>query len=135
MENARGFWFVMFILGLVQIPLGGLFRTEVIWTPPGAAQVTNEVPFSETVTATHWLMGYVRGRQPDVPKVLSKYIREGEQVTELSVTTRHSWVDNLLAGVTLFIYSPVTIELHGKIGRVVAADDRASPRVLRSAGR
>jgi hypothetical protein len=51
------------------------------------------------------------------------------------VTTRHSFLDNLLAGVTLFIYSPTTVEFHGRAGRVVAAGAQPLPDALRSATR
>jgi hypothetical protein len=75
MEKAGGFVILVFcILGFVQIPLGGVFRTEVTAIPAVSGQIAGEVPFSETMTARHWLMGYIQGEQPDVPKVLAKSI-------------------------------------------------------------
>ena len=67
MERAGGFfWLMLAVLSLVQIPLGGIFRTEVLVKQSVTGRFTDEVPFSESVTARHWLLAYVKGQQPDL---------------------------------------------------------------------
>jgi hypothetical protein len=109
---------VSIALIIVVLVVGGVWRTEVVYTPPGSANLGNQVPFEEDATARHYLAGFIKGKQPDLKQILAKYVREDEQVAELSITTRHTFLDNLLMGVTLFIYSPVTVTIRGKVARV-----------------
>ena len=122
-ERGQGEVVVVWIIGILlavvlQIVLGGLWRTEVTYTPVLTERIVGEVPFEETFTARHWLGGLIKGEQPDLKPRLSKYLRDKERVTELTVRVRHSFVDNLLTIVTLVIYTPVTVDVKGKIGRV-----------------
>ena len=121
MDNATktAAWIGM-LIGLVIILLaGGVWRTELTFTP-GSNSVGTQVPFEENLTANHFLGGLVQGGQPDLNQVLAKHVGQGEQVTGLTIITRHTLVNCLLTGVTLFIYSPVTVTIRGKVGRSAA---------------
>ena len=37
----------------------------------------------------------------------------GKKITKLTIITKHTWLDNLLAVVTLYIYCPVTVTVQG----------------------
>jgi hypothetical protein len=43
---------------------------------------------------------------------------EGEQITKLTIITKHTIVDYLLTGITLTIYSPMTVTVKGSIARI-----------------
>jgi hypothetical protein len=120
MALIRGFYLLMLLAGLVQIPLGGVFRSEMTMVEAKPGQEVG-AKFSETATARHWLLGYIQGRQPSVRELVAKHVRSDEEVADLTVTTSHRWTDNLLAGVTLFIYSPVTIEVKGHVAKARTA--------------
>jgi len=120
-DSVKGCFGIASLIALVVVLLvGGLWRTEVTYIPEAAGNFGTQVPFEEDLTARHFLGGLVQGSQPDLKPVLAKYVRPGEQLTELTVVTRHTFVNNLLTGVTLFIYSPVTVTVRGKVGRTAA---------------
>jgi hypothetical protein len=110
----------IFVL-IIAIFTNGVIRTEV----PLPIELTNDqvvnpslsVPFSEEMTARHWLFGLVQGEQPDLKLELNKYIRQGDRVTEMTVWTRRTVIDLLLTGITLGIYTPVTVTIEGAIVR------------------
>jgi hypothetical protein len=110
---------LLLITSLVfQIALGGLWRTEFTWNPPAPAAAASQgaqVPFEVKLNAHHWLLGLVKGEQPNTQQAISGHVRPGDQLKELKVVFRHSFVDNLLAGVTLGIYTPVTVEVQGVV--------------------
>lgn len=108
-------WVIVLVVHvIITIVVGGLFRTDV--TFPHTAKLTGKaVPFEENLTARHWIGGLAKGKQPDLNTALSKYMRAGEEVSELTVTTRHTIVDNILAVVTLGIYTPVTVTVKGTL--------------------
>jgi|SRR5271157_3464070 len=81
----------------------------------------NETSFEETITARHWLGGLVQGPQPNLQSELAKYVREGETVTQLTIVTRHTVTDFIVTIVTIGIYSPVTVDIRGKVGRLAHA--------------
>ena len=103
-----------------QIVLGGLWRTEFNWTPPApaasaAASQGAEVPFEVKLNANHWLWGLVKGEQANTQQAVNGHVRPGDQLKELKVVFRHSFVDNILCGVTLGIYTPVTVDVRGVV--------------------
>jgi len=112
---------ISIVFVIVTIIVGGVFRTEVVYTPALSERYVSEVPFEETMTARHWVFGIIRGKQPDLQTQLAKYLRPGEQITQLTITTRHTFTDNLVATITLLIYCPVTVDVRGKIGRMVTS--------------
>ncbi|MEK6261801.1 MAG: hypothetical protein AABP62_24650 [Planctomycetota bacterium] len=120
-EAAKGCMGCMSVVSLIatitMIVVGGNFRTEVTYVPPHVATTGSETPFEESLTAQHWLVGLVKGTQPDLKTVMAKYVRPGEEVTTLTITTRHSFLDNLISGITLFIYCPQTVTIKGAIAK------------------
>lgn len=110
--SALGCFIMLVIIGVLTIVLGGVWRTEVAWSVPQPAGVEGkDVTLEQSTGASHWLVGLVKGKQPDVKDLLGKLMQPGDQVKEVSVVTRHSWTDNLVTGVTLGIYAPVTVDV------------------------
>lgn len=108
-----------FLIILVLIAVtGGAWRTEVVYTPPVPGTVTEQVQFSEDLNARHWVLGFIQGEQPDLQQAIKKHISEGAQLLQMSVTTKHTFVDTLLAGVTIGIYCPLTVNVRGTVGKV-----------------
>jgi len=109
---------------IVTIAVGGMFRTEVAYPRSAlpAVEVTKAASFEEDLTARHWVLGLVKGRQADLDGRLAKYVRHGEAVTGLTIVTRHTWVDNLIAGATFGIYCPATVTVKGMVGKPVRAE-------------
>ena len=95
--------------------LGGSSRTGVEFVAPNVASESGTVPFEETFTARHWLGGLIKGRQPDLTAALAKHIREGEQVSRLTISTRATGGNMLAAGFTLGIYCPQTVIVCGEV--------------------
>ncbi len=100
---------------LPTILLGGTFRTEVTYVPPNVTVTPNQTPFKENLSARHWVWGLVKGQQPDLQQVLAKHVRPGEQVTRLTITTRHTWVDGVVLLLTVGIYCPHTVTIQGLV--------------------
>ena len=95
------------------IVLGGLWRTEVSYSFP--TTVTGKtVPFEEDLTSHHYLFALVRGGQVNLNQVLGKYVTGGAQIKELTIMTRHTFVNSLLTGITVWIYCPVTVTVRGE---------------------
>lgn len=118
MDKAAGCMSVIgIIILIVMIIVGGTFRTEVTYIPPGVANVGEQTPFEENLEARHWFLGLIRGQQPDLQKAMAKYVRSGEQITKLTIITRHTWIDSLITGITLFIYCPQTVTVKGSIAK------------------
>lgn len=97
---------------------GGAWRTEVVYTPPVPGTVTEQVQFSEDLNARHWVLGFFPGEQPDLQQAIKKHVPEGTQLLQMTITTKHTVVDTLLAGVTIGIYCPVTVNVRGTAGKV-----------------
>jgi len=57
----------------------------------------------------------VKGKQPDVQGAMAKYIEQGKQISQIKIQTRHTFVNSLLTGITIGIYSPVKINVFIKI--------------------
>lgn len=108
------------VLGLAAliaaIVLGGTWRTDIACTFPTSA-AGHIMTFEERLNARHWVAGFVRGEQPDLPDALRRNMQPGDVLQELVITTRHSVLDNILAGVTLAVYTPVTVDVKGKYVR------------------
>src|SRR5438093_35066 len=88
------------VVFVVTIIVGGLFRTELSYTPAMPERLSEELPFDESVTARHWLFGLIKGEQPDLDGILTRHVRDQERITQFTIVTRHSVVDNLLCGMT-----------------------------------
>jgi hypothetical protein len=97
---------------------GGTFRTEVTYQPPTLGELAGEVPFEQTITVRHWLGGLVQGDAVDLDHHLGRLLRDGEQITGISVETRHTVSDLLVSGLTLGIYTPETVIVRGRTSRV-----------------
>lgn len=104
---------------IVSIIIGGSFRTEVTFIPPTIVQTGEQIPFEENLDAKHWFLGLMQGKQPDLQEALAKYVRPGEQITKMTILTKHSWLDQLVTGLTLFIYCPETVIVKGTISRTI----------------
>lgn len=105
------------VILIVTIIVGGSFRTEVTYIPPGITKVSEQTSFEENLVARHWLFGLKKGQQPNLQKALAKYVRPGEQITKLTIITKHTWQDGLITGFTLLIYCPQTVTIKGTIAR------------------
>jgi hypothetical protein len=103
---------------VLQLGLGGLFRTEVKYAR--VVSTAGQIPFEGSIRAPHWLGGLLQGEQPDLNKVLATLTRDRGPIRSLEVRVRHSAADNLIAAVTLFVYTPVTVEVRGTIERGTA---------------
>jgi hypothetical protein len=120
LQKAGCVWSVAgLVLLVVTLLTGGTFRTEVSVQLPAATAVSDEVAFEETVSVSHWLGGLVRGERVNLRQLLAARLRDGEQVTGLTVESKHTFTDLLIMGVTLGIYAPDTVVIRGTIGRRV----------------
>ena len=118
-------WGVLSLVFIIwMLIVGGHFRTEVTYKPPNTANVSEAIPFEESVTARHWLFGLIQGEQADMQAVLQKHVRPNDQLVELTVDVRHKFVDALLMAVTLTIYTPVTVTFRGKVAPGVLAEPK-----------
>lgn len=97
--------------------IGGLWRTEVTYVPPNAKAGSAQIPFEEKLNARHWVAGLVKGKQPDLQEALRKHLQEGGELSQLTIMTKYSWADMLLAAVTLGIYTPYTVIIKGSISK------------------
>jgi hypothetical protein len=95
--------------------VGGSSRTGVEFVASNVMTESGAVPFEESLTARHWLAGLVKGEQPNLTAALAKHIRDGEQVSRLTVSTRTTGGNMLAAGFTLGIYCPQTVIVRGEI--------------------
>lgn len=111
---------------ILMIVAGGNWRTEVTYVLSESADISKSVQFEENLRARHWALGLIKGKQPDIQQSLSKYIRSGEKITKLTIITRHTWVDNLLTGVTLFIYSPITVTVKGTVTSLKESSEKSN---------
>jgi hypothetical protein len=109
------------IVGLILLVIvaivGGTHRTEITFVPSDVAAAGPQTEFKESLNSNHWVFGLVKGRQPDLQAALGKYLRAGDQVTKLTIVTRHTWLNFLLTGVTMGIYCPQSIVVKGTIAR------------------
>lgn len=103
---------------IIALVIGGTFRAEVTFHPPGTEPTTSDKTFEQEFTSRHWVGGLIKGEQPDLQGWLDHHLHPGEQVTELTVVTKHTVGDMLLTLVTVGIYSPETLVVRGKLGRV-----------------
>ena len=110
-----GCFLIILILVLVT---GGAWRTEVVYTPSVPGTVTEQTEFSEDLNARHWVLGFFPGEQPDLQAAVKKHVPEGSQLLQMRIMTKHSVVDTLLAGITIGIYTPVTVAVRGTVGKV-----------------
>jgi hypothetical protein len=106
------------IILIVILIVGGSFRAEVTYVPPNLAASGDQTAFRENFKSHHWLCGLIKGKQPDIQKATEKFVRAGEQITKLTIITKHTIVDYLLTGITLTIYSPMTVTVKGSIARI-----------------
>ena len=121
-ENVAGagcFSLVGILVLVASIVAGGLFRTEISYIPQSNERIGEEVAFDESLTARHWLLGLVKGRQPDLQTALDQHVRSGERITQVTIVSRHSVLNNLVCGITIAIYCPQTVDIHAKVGKVV----------------
>lgn len=105
----------MIVIFIIVIIVGGAFRTEVKLTFPGRLDGRDDTRFEERFTARHWLVGLIKGKQPDVQKSLSKYVRQGEQIAQITIITKHTWDTALVTGITLGIFCPQKVVIRGTI--------------------
>lgn len=109
---------VVAIVVVVMALVGGNFRTELTYTfiPEKTSATIGQ--FEETLNSRHWLFGLIKGEQPDLQKAPIKFLREGEQVSEITITTKHTWKDVLISVVTVGVYCPMTVVVQGKISKL-----------------
>ena len=117
---------------VAMLVLGGNWRTDLAYSPAGggADRFQNVVEFTEKLNAPHWLVGLVQGKDPGVQEAIEKHLGEGKALTRLVVTTRHSFVDNVLTLVTLGIYTPTTVTIRGAVGSVGEATPAPPPAAV-----
>jgi len=116
------------IIGFVVLYwIGGVWRTEVTYSPNVSGTIGETVTFEEKLNARHWLVGFVKGKQPDLQEAVSKHLTDGKQLTRLTIFSRHTLVDNILTVVTLGIYTPVTVTVKGEVSQVLSPTATDSP--------
>lgn len=115
---------VFVVLMVIMILVGGNFRTEVSFSPVVATNRSSEISFEENLTARHWIGGLVKGKQPDLQLVLGKYLKADNQVSHISIVTRHTFMNYLVTLVTLGIYSPMSVTIQGKISATDISNSR-----------
>jgi hypothetical protein len=102
---------IFWVLGLIIIAFtGGNFRTSVPVVLIDDESVKTDTVITVSSTSHQWVGGMAAGKQPNISKYIAKYKDEGYNIIKIDVCTRHTWVDNLLMLVTVFIYCPMTIE-------------------------
>jgi len=103
---------------IATIIVGGNFRTEVTFTSPGVSDVSNPIPFEEKLRANHWLFALIKGSQPDFQSFVDKYALEGKRITQLTIITKHNWLNYLIMGVTIGIYCPMKVIVKGTLEKI-----------------
>ena len=103
------------IVGIIIMALvGGSFRTSITvnnTVPPNASLIA----FKETWTARHWLGGLVKTDQRNLNDIVSKYEGKKRNIANATITTKFTAIDSLCAIFTIFIYTPNTVEVEGRI--------------------
>ena len=81
---------------------------------PGGTPVGH---FIEDRHAHFLIYGLINVGTPNVSEVLDEQVKmkQGSAVTNLQITTTHSFVDGLINLITFNIYSPVTVEFEGDV--------------------
>lgn len=64
-------------------------------------------------------MGLVKGKQPDINSILSKYVEDGDQLVRMTFIMKHSWTDVLISGITFGVYTPVTVIIKGTVNKKI----------------
>ncbi|MCB9285389.1 MAG: hypothetical protein H6563_15090 [Lewinellaceae bacterium] len=113
--------FGLIIVIIIAAFTGGTYRTEVTIPLNSDPKLTYEDTFKEKFTANSWIGGLVKGEQPDLKNMLSKYRKNGNEVSEITIKTRFSALNLVLNFVTGFIYCPKTIIIEGTIVRSAEA--------------
>jgi hypothetical protein len=112
-------WVIFVIIAYVIIIIaGGSFRTEVSFNPAKAFADGKQIPFEKKFTSVHFLCGLIQGKQPDLQGTLNSNLKDNDRISEITITTKHTWFDLFLTGITLFIYSPETVIVKGEVSRI-----------------
>ena len=82
---------------------------------PGSSPVLGH--FDESRHAHFLIYGLINVGTPNVSEVLEEQVKmkQGTAVTNLELTTTHTFVDGLINGITFGIYNPVTVEFAGDV--------------------
>jgi hypothetical protein len=73
--------------------------------------------FSESRHAHFLIEGLISVGQPDLKQLFTDEIsvNNGKAITNLSLTTTHSFIDLIVGIITVGIYTPVTVEIEGDV--------------------
>ncbi|MNL47260.1 hypothetical protein D3C87_1700360 [compost metagenome] len=77
---------------------------------------------SESVAFGFWGLTVLRPADPDL--LLSKYVENGDSISNLRVNTERSFLDSMIGGLTLGIYQPWTVRYEGEVVRKAAGKKR-----------
>jgi predicted PurR-regulated permease PerM len=114
-EGCAVYGIIIVLLVVISSIVGGTLRTEIAYTPHAQPGTGSWSSFEETWTARHWLCGLVQGKQKSLDDVLAKYQRPGEELGQITITTKVTVGNVLCSLITLGIYTPATVEVHGRI--------------------
>lgn len=71
--------------------------------------------FSETQGTTYLFWGIVSPAPVDPEQVLAPYLRGGSRISNLTISSHHSFTDALVMFLTLGIVDPLTIRYEGDV--------------------
>src|SRR5438105_2562480 len=73
--------------------------------------------FDETRHAHFVILGLINVGSPNVSDVLNEQVKTlgGSSVSNLQLTTTHTFVDGLISVITAGIYNPVTVDIAGDV--------------------
>jgi hypothetical protein len=82
--------------------------------PSGSASLGH---FTETRHAHFIIYGLVNLSNPDMHDILQEQCTEkgGSSISNLNLTTTHTFVDGLISSITFGIYNPVTVIVEGDV--------------------
>ncbi|MFA5014162.1 MAG: hypothetical protein WC549_01285 [Actinomycetota bacterium] len=101
----------LLILGLV----GGSYRTNIVIDFNHDTDKVDEITFKEEIRVNHFLYGLTKGDTIELEDYLSKNSLSWEEISQLKIITKYSWLNALITMVTLGIYCPNTVLLEGTV--------------------
>ena len=117
-QQAQAQAFIGMIITLIFVAiLGGTWRTKVEYSQSNPISGSDHqlISFKEVVKQHHFLGGLVSNGSINVNEIADNSISKEDKIVELNVKSSHTAIDLFATLITFGIYSPMTVEVEGKI--------------------
>jgi hypothetical protein len=113
------FWVFAIVLFVVNIILGGSFRTDVVsYVANEKDTAKSDTTIQMDFTSNHFLMGLIKGKQPNIQWYITRIEEQNFKLKKLDIKTRHNVVNLLYTGITLTIYSPLEVTVNATFTKI-----------------